>query len=121
MITRSKIKNTLVVLSGAILLGSFVQATSAEAGHWHGWGGYDRHVVHRPVLHRPLVRRVIYVDRPLAYRPRPLVRRVVIVERPFYPRLRYGWRHRGGYGAGWHHRRWHNRPRCFLPERYLCR
>ena len=32
------------------------------------------------------------------------------------PRDSLGWRHRR-----WHGPRWHERRRCFLPERYICR
>ncbi len=124
MIARSKIKTTLMALSGAIFLGAFAQAAPVQARHWDGWGGYDRHVVvHRHVVRRPVVRRVVYVDRPVFYRPRPVVRRVVIVERPYSPRVRYGygWHRRIGYRPGWADYRWHDQPRCWLPERYLCR
>jgi len=123
MILRSKIRNALIALSGAMLLGPLVSMSPAEAGSRHGWRGYRPVVVHRHVVHRPVVRRVVYVHRPVIYRPRPVVRRVVVVERPYYPRVRYGhrWRHRVGFGPGWHHRRWRDRPRCWLPERYLCR
>jgi len=108
MIARSKTKNAIIALSGAILLGAFTQIAPAQARHWDGWGGYNRHViVHHHVVHRP----------------RAVVRRVVIVERPYYARVhsRYGWRHHVGHRPGWAHHRWHDRPRCWLPERYLCR
>ena len=105
MTARSKLRNTLLVLSGAVLFGSLAQAGPAEAGHRDGWGGYGRHVV----FHRHEIRR-------------PVVRRVVVVERPLYSRRHrgYGWRHRSGYRPGWH-RPWRDRPRCWLPERHLCR
>lgn len=124
MISRSKIKNAFIALSGAILLGSLIQAAPAEARHWHGWGGYDRHViVHRHVVHRPAIRRVVHLHRPVVYRPRPYMRRIVVVERPYYRRIGYGpgWHYRGGYWPGWHYRHRHEHPRCLLPERYLCR
>ncbi len=108
-----------MALSGAIFLGAFAQAAPVQARHWDGWGEYDRHVVvHRHVVHRPMVRRVVYV-----HRPRPIVRRVVIVEQPYSPRARYryGWHRRIGHYPGWADYHWDDRPRCWLPERYLCR
>jgi hypothetical protein len=100
MITR--FKTVALALAGAILAGPLVTAAPAEAGHRDRWG-VERHVV---------VHRTIY-DRPVAYRPRPAYRRVVIVERGFHPGRGYGWRR--------HHPGWHDRPRCWLPERHLCR
>ena len=120
MIVRSKIKNTLSALSGAVLLGTFAQTTPAEARHWQAWDGYDRHVVvHHHIVSRSVARRVVHV-----YRPLPDVRRVVVVERSYYyprARHRYGWHHRVAYRPGWTRYGWHDRPRCWLPERYLCR
>ncbi len=118
MIARSKIKKTILALSGTICLGVFAQAAPVQARHWDGWGGYDRHVVvYRHVVHRPVARRVVYV------RSRPIVRHVVIVERPYDPPVRYGyrWHRRIGDHPGWADHHWHDRPRCWLPERYLCR
>ena len=73
-------------------------------------------VLERHVVHRPVTTRIVY-----DYRPAP-VRRVIVVERPYYP---------PAYGRRWHRdpwldrgpppRRWHDRSRCWLPERHLCR
>lgn len=132
MTLRSKIRNAFAALAGAVLLGSVAGPAPAEASY-RGWGpGYDQVVVHRHGVHRPVVRRVVhvhrpyyrprpvvervvYVDRPY-YRPRPVVRRVVHIERPYYSRVRYS----HGHGHGWRHGGW-DRPRCWLPERHLCR
>jgi hypothetical protein len=102
MSAHPKFKNFIIALTGAVLAGSLAWAVPAEAGYQ---GGYRDVVVYRHVVQRPVVRRV------------------VIVERPYYPRVRYsyGWHHRVGYRPGWRHRRWHDRPRCWLPERHLCR
>lgn len=105
MSVRFTFKKTLLAISGAILVGSLAQAAPAEARHRDGRGGHDRRaVVHRYEVHRPVVRRV------------------VVVERPYYPRVRrgYGWRHHVDYRPG-RRRGWRDRPRCWLPERYLCR
>ena len=111
MNTRCKSKRLLLALSSALTLGSLAGATPAYAGYRHGWGGY-----HDDVVHRRVVRRVVVVERPVIYRPRP----VVVVERPYYPRYRYGWRERVVYWPRRRYGRWHDRPRCWLPERYLC-
>ncbi len=131
MITRSKIKKIALALSGAVLAGTLAAAAPAEAGHRAGWGAHRHVIVHRPVAYRPVVRRVVTVHRPavyrrVAYRPvvtvhrpvvyRPADRRVVVVERGFHPGHGHGWRRRVG-----HHPGWHDRPRCWLPERHLCR
>jgi len=132
MIVGSKTKKTLLAVSAAFLLSPFAFASSADARPWDRWGGgYGRHVVvHRTIVHRPVVRRVVYGHRPVVYRPyRRVVRRVVFVERPYYRRARYaygygygyGWRHRVSYRPGWHYGGWRDRPRCWLPERHLCR
>ena len=114
----SKIKTIVGALSGALLIGSLAFAAPAAAGHWSGGGGYRHVVVHRHIVHRPVFHRVVYVHRPVVRR---VVRRVVVVERPFYAPVRYGWHHRIVYRPGWrHHWRWHDRPRCWLPERHLC-
>lgn len=120
MIPGFKLPRVFLSLAGAALAGVVVQAAPAEAGYRHHGGYGDHVVVHRHVAHRPLVRRVVVVHRPAlrrvaygapAYGYRPH-RRVVVIDRPY---------HRVGYRGGWRHHRWHDRPRCFLPERYLCR
>ncbi len=124
MIQRSKIKKMVFALAGAALAGVLGSAAPAEAGHRYGYGyGYAPSrtvVVHRHVVRRPVVERVVYVHRPVVYRPRPVVRRVVVVHRPYRHRVHYGYGygHRVGYRPGWRH---HDRPRCWLPERHLCR
>jgi len=115
MIARSKMKNSLIALSGALILGAFAQVPAAHA-HWDGWGGYSRPVVYRPVArrvvyeYRPVMCRVAYEHRPVIYCPRPIVRRVIIVERPAYPRVPYGYGwgrpHRFGYGPAWRYSAW---------------
>ncbi len=122
MIQRSKIKKMVLALAGAALAGVLGSAAPAEAGHRYGYGYAPSRtvVVHRHVVRRPVVERVVYVHRPVVYRPRPVVRRVVVVHRPYRHRVHYGYGygHRVGYRPGWRH---HDRPRCWLPERHLCR
>jgi hypothetical protein len=93
-------------LSGLLTLGALVGAAPVDAGYRRGWGGYHDDVVYR---------RVVVVERPVIYRPRS-----VVVERPYYPRYRYGWRERMVYWPRLRYGRWHDRPRCWLPERDLC-
>lgn len=119
MKTSPRLKRALLALSGSLLLGAFAGAAPADAGHRHGYGGYRHVVVERHVVRRPVVRRVVIVERPVVYRPRPLVRTVVI-RRPYYAAAPYGYREKVVYRRP-HHGRWHDRPRCWLPERHLCR
>jgi hypothetical protein len=56
-------------------------------------------VVHRVV--QPVV------EHRIVYRP-PIVRKVIVVHKPVVRRAHFV------------HRPWHERRRCFLPERYLC-
>ena len=124
MSTQLKIKRLLFALSGVLLLGLSTGAAPADAGYRYGYGGYDDDdddVVYERVVRRPVVRRVVIVERPVVYRPRPIVR-TVVVERPYYPRVRYsyGWRERVVYRSARRYGRWHDRPRCWLPERDLC-
>ncbi len=122
MNTQRKSKHLLFALPGALLLGLSASAAPAHAGYRYGYGGYDDDdVVYERVVRRPVVRRVVVVERPVIYRPRPVVRRVV-VERPYYPRVSYsyGWRERVVYRPARRYGRWHDRPRCWLPERDLC-
>jgi hypothetical protein len=71
----------------------------------------ERRVVEReivkPVVERTVVHRVVQpvVERRIVYRP-PIVRKVIVVHKP--------------RRAHFVHRPWHERRRCFLPERYLC-
>ena len=73
----------------------------------------ERRVVEReviqPVLKRTVVHRVVQpvVEHRIVYRP-PIVRKVIVVHKPLVSR------------APFVHRPWHERRRCFLPERYLC-
>jgi hypothetical protein len=73
----------------------------------------ERRVVEReviqPVLKRTVVHHVVQpvVERRIVYRP-PIVRKVIVVHKPVVRRAHYV------------HRPWHERRRCFLPERYLC-
>ena len=121
MSTRFKMTRLLFALSGTLFLGSLPGAAPADAGYRYGHGGYRDDFVYERVVRRPVVRRVVIVERPVVYRPRPVVR-TVIVQRPYYPRVSYsyGWRDRVVYRPR-HRDRWHDRPRCWLPERYLCR
>ncbi len=72
-------------------------AISISFGHG-GYYGYGYRPIHYGYYHRPYVRKVVIVHRPYypAYYYRPYVRRIVYR----YP--------------------WHERRRCWLPERYLC-
>ena len=105
-------KRPFLALSGLLTLGSLVGAAPVDAGYRPGWGGYHDEVV----VHQRVERRVVVVERPVIYRPRP----VVVVERPYYPRYSYGWRERVVYSPRRRYGRWHDRPRCWLPERHLC-
>ena len=73
----------------------------------------ERRIVEReivqPVVERTVVRRVVQpvVERRVVYRP-PIVRKVVVVQRPVVKRAHVVYRP------------WHERRRCFLPERHLC-
>jgi hypothetical protein len=73
----------------------------------------ERRVIEReivqPVVERTVVHRVVQpvVERRVVYQ-RPIVRKVVVVHRPVVRRAHFV------------HRPWHERRRCFLPERYLC-
>ena len=68
----------------------------------------EREVV-QPVVERTVVHRVVQpiVERRIVYRP-PIVRKVIVVQKPAVRRAHFV------------HRPWHERRRCFLPERYLC-
>ena len=61
------------------------------------------------VMERTVVHRVVQpvVERTIVYRPR-IVRKVIVVHKPAVRRAHFV------------HRPWHERRRCFLPERYLC-
>ncbi len=121
MSTRFRMTRLLLALSGTLFLGALSGAAPADAGYRYGYGGY-RDVVYERVVRRPVVRRVVIVERPIVYRPRPVVR-TVVVQRPYYPRVSYsyGWRDRVVYRPGRHYAGWRDRPRCWLPERHLCR
>ncbi len=124
MSTQLKIKRLLLTLLGVLFLGSLAGAAPSDAGYRYGYSGYDDDdddILYERVVRRPVVRRVVIVERPVVYRPRPIVR-TVVVERPYYPRVRYsyGWRERVVYQSGRPYGRWHDRPRCWLPERHLC-
>jgi hypothetical protein len=73
----------------------------------------ERRIVEReivqPVVERTVVHRVVQpiVEHRIVHR-RPIVRKVVVVRRPIVRRAHFV------------HRPWHERRRCFLPERYLC-
>ncbi len=73
----------------------------------------ERRVIEReilqPVVQRTVVHRVVQpvVERRIVYRP-PIVRKVIVVHKPVVRRAHFV------------HRPWHERRRCFLPERYLC-
>jgi hypothetical protein len=73
----------------------------------------ERRVIEReivqPVVERTVVHRVVQpvVERRIIHH-RPIVRKVVIVHKPVVRRAHFV------------HRPWHERRRCFLPERYLC-
>src|SRR5688572_8721398 len=68
----------------------------------------DREII-QPVLKRTVVHHVVQpvVERRIVYRP-PIVRKVIVVHKPVVRRAHFV------------HRPWHERRRCFLPERYLC-
>jgi hypothetical protein len=68
----------------------------------------ERQIV-QPVVERTVVHRVVQpvVERRIVYRP-PIVRKVVVVHQPVVRRAHFVYRP------------WHERRRCFLPERYLC-
>ncbi len=68
----------------------------------------EREIV-QPVVERTVVHRVVQpvVERRIVHRP-PIVKKVVIVHKPVVRRAHFV------------HRPWHERRRCFLPERYLC-
>jgi hypothetical protein len=73
----------------------------------------ERRIVEReivqPVVERTVVHRVVQpiVERRIIHH-RPVVHKVVVVRRPIVRRAHFV------------HRPWHERRRCFLPERYLC-
>jgi hypothetical protein len=73
----------------------------------------ERRVVEReviqPVVKKTVVHRVVQpvIERRIVYRP-PIVRKVIVVHKPIVKRAHFV------------HRPWHERRRCFLPERYLC-
>ena len=73
----------------------------------------ERRIIEReiiqPVVERTVVHRVVQpvVERRIVHRP-PIVRKVVVVRKPMVRR------------AYIVHRPWHERRRCFLPERHLC-
>jgi hypothetical protein len=76
----------------------------------------EHHVV-RPIVERRIIEREIVqpiVERTVVHRvvqlvyQRPIVKKVVVVHRPIVRRMHFV------------HRPWHERRRCFLPERYLC-
>jgi hypothetical protein len=145
MISRSKIKKSLFAGLAAAVIGACAWTIPAEAGGpyggWrggYGWSGvHDRQaywprpfvhrtvVVERPlVVRRPLIRRTVIVERPIVRRP-VFVDRTVVVEPPVYVRRVVRrpayWREARFIERTWRGPRWRERPRCFLPERYLCR
>jgi hypothetical protein len=73
----------------------------------------ERRVIEReivqPVVERTVVHRIVQpvVERRIIHH-RPIVRKVVIVRKPIVRRAHFV------------HRPWHERRRCFLPERHLC-
>ena len=73
----------------------------------------ERRIVEReivqPVVERTVVHRVVQpvVERRIVHH-RPIVRKLVVVRRPIVRQAHFV------------HRPWHERRRCFLPERYLC-
>jgi hypothetical protein len=145
MISRSKTKKTL--FAGLVAATAAFAWTAPAEAQWGygGWrGGYGGGGFHHRHFYRPIVRRTVVVERPYVVRPpvirrtviveRPIVRpvfahRTVVVERPVYVRRVVRrpvyWREARFIDRPWHgrrwHGRWHDRPRCWLPERYLCR
>jgi hypothetical protein len=99
----------------ALAASAFASASAAAPVQAADWSRREV-VVERQVVRRPVATRIVY-----DYRPAP-VRRVIVVERPYHP---------PAYGRRWHRdpwfdrgpppRRWHDRSRCWLPERHLCR
>jgi len=102
MIIQRRLGNLLAALSGAVLI-ALLSPGAAQAGHRHGWDEYRTVVVHRHIVHRPVVTRV------------------VVIERPYRAHLHRSHRWHRHVHPRWPARRWHDRPRCWLPERYLCR
>jgi hypothetical protein len=66
-----------------------------------------RHIV-QPVVKKTVVHHVVQpvIERRIVYRP-PIVRKVVVVHKSIVRRAHFV-------------HPWHERRRCFLPERYLC-
>jgi len=148
MIRRSKTKKMLFAAFAAVIFGALGWTAPAEAqwgprygdwaSGWRGWGGYhwmdvglDDRDLFRPryfrrptfdeyprFVRRPVVRETMIVERRIVRRP-VVIHHTVIVKRPVhvgrYVRRPIYERH------AWYERRWHERRRCFLPERYLCR
>src|SRR5829696_7941781 len=83
--------------------------------------------IEEPVFRRPVVERTVIVKQPIV---QPVIHKTVVVERPVIQRVVY----RRPVYVGRVVRRpvyfrrtaviqrgWHERPRCYLPEAYLCR
>jgi hypothetical protein len=68
----------------------------------------EREVI-QPILKRTVVHRVVQpvVEHRIVYRP-PIVRKVIVIHKPVFSRAHFV------------RRPWHERRRCFLPERHLC-
>jgi hypothetical protein len=131
-------KRLVIACAAALGLGGAAVVTAApvQAGTaWHDIDDdEDDHIVdverriieHRAVVHRPVVKRTVIIERPVIER---VVHHKVVVKQPVYvhhvvKRPVYV-RHVVRRPAHVRHvevfeRPWHRRPRCFLPERYLC-
>jgi hypothetical protein len=119
-------------LSGAAVMAA--APAQAQPG-WHEiddeedvhFAGVERRIIeHRRVVHEPVVKRTVIIERPVVER---VVHHKVVVKQPIYVRhvvrRPVYVRHVVRRPAHVRHvevfeRPWHRRPRCFLPERYLC-
>ena len=146
MIVRSRKKLLAglgVAFLGAIGMAAPVQAQSGFGYDDEDWGlprartvviekSLERHppieeTIEEPVIRRPVVERTVMVKQPIV---QPVVHKTVVVERPVIQRVVYRrpiyvrrvvrrpvyFRRTAVIQRGWH-----ERPRCYLPEAYLCR
>jgi hypothetical protein len=109
MASSSNAIKTLLAVVFAMTLGAVASSAPAAAGSDDDddWGDYGWSGVHEPYFDHPVrvVRRTIIIERQTVHRP--------VVYRHYAPRRAYWPR---PVDEPWHERR-----RCWLPERYLCR
>jgi hypothetical protein len=108
MLSRLKAQAALLSLAAAAVVAPLASAPALAAD----WGVRDRYV-ERHVVRRPVTTRIVY-------RYSPPTRRVIVVDRPYHPRASLPRWRQPAFHVGWPPRRWHDRPRCWLPERHLC-